>query len=61
MECNFCGRDITEGTGIMYVTTIGKISYFCSRKCKRNAELKRKPRRTEWTKEYSLEKKIRIK
>lgn len=61
MECNFCGRDIAEGTGFMYVTTIGKISYFCSRKCRRNIELGRKPRRTEWTEEYSAEKKIRIK
>lgn len=54
MKCNFCGDEITKGTGKMFVKTDGKVLHFCSSKCEKNfLKLKRKPRTTAWTKEYS--------
>jgi ribosomal protein L24E len=38
-----------KGTGLMHVKRDGTPSYYCSRKCKKNAiKLKRKPRLTKW-------------
>jgi large subunit ribosomal protein L24e len=62
MECNFCGHEIAQGTGKMYVTKQGKTFYFCSNKCEKNLlVLKRKPRKVKWTDTYRAEKAIRIK
>ncbi|MFP4524173.1 MAG: 50S ribosomal protein L24e [Candidatus Woesearchaeota archaeon] len=57
-SCDFCGTTITQGTGKMYVQKDGKILRFCSNKCEKNTlQLKRKPRETRWTKEYTQIKK----
>jgi large subunit ribosomal protein L24e len=49
--CSFCGEKIEPGTGRMYVKKDGKIFFFCSTKCYKNMiELKRVPRRTQWSK-----------
>jgi len=53
VNCSFCGKKISEGTGKLYVKKDAKIYYFCSNKCEKNMlKLKRKPRTTKWTKEY---------
>ena len=53
MRCSFCGNDVTEGTGVMFVRKTGKILYFCSRKCDKNfLKLGREPRHVTWTQEY---------
>lgn len=52
-KCDFCGTEITKGTGKIYVKKDGKVLNFCSNKCEKNMlVLKRKPRTTNWTKEY---------
>ena len=49
MKCSFCGKEMKPGTGIIYVTNDGKLHYFCSSKCFKNAlKLKRIPRKVEW-------------
>jgi len=53
VKCSFCGIDIPEGTGLMYIKKDAKIFHFCSRKCEKNTfKLKRKPRTVKWTKSY---------
>ena len=55
--CTFCGNEIEPGTGMMYVKTDGTILRFCRSKCRKNLlELKRTPRRTQWTQQYAAEK-----
>jgi len=52
-KCSFCGKEITPGTGKMFVFKSGKFNWFCSNKCEKNAiKLKRKPRKIKWTEEY---------
>lgn len=61
VKCSFCGTDIPQGTGRMYVKADGKIFYFCKSKCHKNMiGLKRKPRTTTWTAEYKKEKSQRL-
>lgn len=51
MKCSFCGEDIDRGTGFVYVKKDGKALQFCSQKCKKNLiVLKRKNKKTKWTK-----------
>ena len=53
MRCTFCGIDIVQGTGMMYVKKDGKLMYFCSHKCEKNMlKLNRKPLRVQWTADY---------
>lgn len=51
VECSFCGKEITPGTGLMHVKKDGIVFHFCSSKCKK-IQLKRgyKNRITPWTK-----------
>ena len=57
VKCTFCGYELAEGTGKMYVFKTGKIYYYCSRKCQKNhLELGRKPLKTHWTHAYFKEK-----
>ena len=37
------------GTGMLFVQTDGRSSYFCSSKCDNNSKLGRKSRRLPWT------------
>jgi large subunit ribosomal protein L24e len=49
--CSFCGKEIPEGTGKMYVRRDGSISFFCSSKCEKNNKLGRVPRKVKWVKQ----------
>lgn len=50
VKCDFSGKEIPRGTGIMYVKKDGKILYFLNSKCEKNyIKLKRVPRDTKWT------------
>lgn len=50
MKCSFCGNEIPRGTGKIFVKMDGKILYFHSRKCDKNAlKLKRTARNVKWT------------
>lgn len=56
-KCSFCGKNIKEGTGKIFVHTSGRISSFCKAKCEKNLlKLKRKPRYFKWTSFYKKEK-----
>ncbi|AOW79947.1 50S ribosomal protein L24e [Halodesulfurarchaeum formicicum] len=46
--CDYCGDEIDQGTGTMYVKVSGETMYFCSSKCEKNAGLGREPRDLEW-------------
>jgi len=49
VKCSFCGKEIEKGTGKMFISKIGKIRYFCSSKCEKNAlKLKRSPAWLGW-------------
>ena len=53
VNCSFCGKRIEKGTGKMFVSNAGRISYFHSVKCEKNfLKLKRNPRKLKWTKFY---------
>ena len=54
MKCDFCGKEIPIGTGMIYVQKDGKPLYFCSSKCKKNAVvLKRDSKLLKWTTSYT--------
>ncbi|MFH0970531.1 MAG: 50S ribosomal protein L24e [Candidatus Diapherotrites archaeon] len=61
MECSFCGKGILKGTGLLFARKTGQVFSFCSRKCEHNQlHLKRQPRKTRWTNEYSKTKAANI-
>jgi large subunit ribosomal protein L24e len=50
VKCSFCGVEISQGTGLIYVKKDAKVLDFCSRKCEKNLlKLGRKSRTTKWT------------
>ncbi len=60
MKCSFCGKEIIQGTGLLFVWKTGKKQYFCSGKCEKNSiKLKRKPRKKKWTSAYLKVKEIK--
>lgn len=61
MKCSFCGREIKKGTGMLFVMASGRYMSYCSSKCRKNAEMKRKPRKVKWTEEYRNEKRAKMK
>lgn len=53
VKCTFCGKEISQGTGLLYVKKDAKVMNFCSRKCEKNLlKLGRKSRTTKWTDSY---------
>ncbi|NQV91541.1 50S ribosomal protein L24e [Candidatus Woesearchaeota archaeon] len=57
-RCTFCGKEITKGTGKLYIYASGKVANFCSNKCEKNLiQLKRKPVNTRWTDAFKKENK----
>ena len=53
-RCDFCRKNVEQGTGKIYVTKEGRVFDFCSMKCEKNMlKLGRKPRTTKWTVEYA--------
>ena len=59
-KCTFCGSELLEGSGLLYVKKTGARKYFCSKKCEANSEyLGRQPRTTRWTQEFSETKKTK--
>ena len=50
VKCTFCGKDVEEGTGMIYIRDDARILNFCSSKCKNNlTKLKRNPVHVKWT------------
>ncbi len=48
--CSFCKKHYKEPRGLTLFTFDGKSIYFCSSKCRRNAKLKRDPKKVKWIK-----------
>ena len=58
VDCSFCGKEISPGTGKMYVKKDGTVFNFCSSKCeKTQIKRKYKNRITPWTKLFQTVKK----
>jgi len=54
-KCNYCDKQYEWPKGVTVVNSrTGEIKYFCSSKCRKNAEMKRKKRK--WAKQPSKEK-----
>jgi len=48
-KCSFCSKNIESGTGKMIIQSTGKINWFCSRRCEKNAvKLGRDARKFKW-------------
>ncbi len=58
--CSFCGEELEEGKGIMFVKNNGEIFYFCSNKCFSNHGM-RNPAKVKWTQRFKQEKEIKMK
>ncbi len=52
-ECSFCGREYKAGVGFTVFKRDGSSVHYCSRKCSRNAALKRNPAKLKWTKVFA--------
>ena len=48
--CSFCKNNYSEHKGLTIFTFDGRTIHFCSSKCRKNAELKRDPRKVNWIK-----------
>jgi len=49
-KCFFCGENIQQGRGIMFVEVSGRVLNFCSKKCRKNLGFKRDPKKVLWIK-----------
>ncbi|HIH14989.1 MAG: large subunit ribosomal protein L24e [archaeon GW2011_AR17] len=48
-KCSFCAKEISPGTGMIFVYKTGKVTNFCSRKCELHTlKLHRKPQNMKW-------------
>ena len=54
--CSFCKKNYKEPRGLTVFTFDGKTIRFCSSKCRRNADLKRDPKKVNWVKRKKKEK-----
>lgn len=60
--CSFCGQEIEPGTGRIHVKKDATVYQFCTSKCYKNMiQLRRVPRRTEWTAQFFREKEAKLK
>lgn len=53
--CSFCKRIFKEPRGLTIFTFDGRAVSYCSSKCRRNAALKRDPKRLKWIKSRKSE------
>jgi large subunit ribosomal protein L24e len=51
-KCTFCGKNLPEGKGKMFVRLSGQILYFCSSKCHKNFNMGRAGKKTKWTETF---------
>ena len=50
-KCSFCSREISLGTGLVYIKNDGTSLRFCTSKCRKNMlQLKRVSRHLKWSK-----------
>ena len=49
MKCSYCGKNITAGTGKMFVKQDGTIFYFDTGKCEKNHMMGRVAKKHKWS------------
>jgi len=47
--CSFCGKEIQPGFGVTVFARDGSATRYCSKKCEKNAALRRNPAKLKWT------------
>lgn len=50
MKCSFCGSNLKQGTGKMFVKNTGEIFYFDKSKCEKYFFMGREKRKLKWAK-----------
>jgi large subunit ribosomal protein L24e len=55
-RCSFCKEVYEWPRGMTLAQNDGSVSYFCSGKCRKNARLKRDPKKVNWVKREKKEK-----
>jgi len=59
-KCTFCGKNYEIPRGVTVVESkSGNIMYYCSSKCRKNAEMKRKKRKWSTPKKEELVKEVK--
>jgi large subunit ribosomal protein L24e len=51
-KCSFCGRQIIQGRGIIFVENSGRVVNYCSSKCRKNRDLGREAKKLKWTEKF---------
>ena len=60
MQCSYCKREFSPGTGFTFIYKAGKVARFCSRKCEKHLLiLKRKPQDMKWVRTAKKEKSVK--
>jgi large subunit ribosomal protein L24e len=55
VKCTFCGREESPHKGIHLIKNIGVVAFYCSSKCRKNAEkLQRDKRKVRWTEAFHI-------
>ena len=57
--CSFCKRNYENPRGLTVFTFEGRSIFYCSSKCRRNADLKRDPKKVNWVKRDKTKKKVK--
>ncbi|NYZ78226.1 50S ribosomal protein L24e [Candidatus Micrarchaeota archaeon] len=50
--CSFCGKEIQVGFGLTFFKKDGSATRWCSKKCEKNALMKRNPVNLKWTERF---------
>ena len=53
--CSFCKKNYENPRGLTIFTLDGRSIFYCSSKCRRNANLKRDPKKVNWVKKNKKE------
>ncbi|MBI4163825.1 MAG: 50S ribosomal protein L24e [Candidatus Aenigmarchaeota archaeon] len=51
-KCTFCGNNLEQLKGKLFIDKAGDSSYFCNSKCQKNFRLGRLGKRVKWTKKF---------
>ena len=57
--CSFCKKIYRNPRGLTIFTFDGRSIFYCSSKCRRNAELGRDPKKTNWVKKTKKDKSVK--
>lgn len=49
MKCTFCGGQIPEGSGKVFVKIDGRVFHYCNSKCQKNFNMGRHAKNITWT------------